>query len=287
MCDVVKMAEITVSAQKSSLADCTERVTLCCRALLDPKVSAMLKPTLLSKGKTAFNAFLKTSKDKEISESKKNEVTAPSVQADDLIHVRQIRSSAVSGGELDLDDGSDLARATGYTDGAEAFVTVRDYDISLEILVINRTPTLLSNLNVELSTMGDMKIVERPQSQNIGPHDQSTIRASIKVSSTETGHIFGTIVYDDSDTQEKVYINLNDIHMDIMDDHIRPENCTDEVFRSKWAEFEWENKGAISTSITELHCFLNHVVNSMRCLTPHDTSEKKGSFLAANLYARR
>ena len=117
MCAVVKMAEITVSAQKSSLADCTERVTLCCRALLDPKVSAMLKPTLLSKGKTAFNAFLKTSKDKEISESKKNEVTAPSVQADDLIHVRQLRSSAVSGGELDLDDGSDLARATEYTDG--------------------------------------------------------------------------------------------------------------------------------------------------------------------------
>jgi len=308
MCAVVKMAEITVSAQKSSLADCTERVTLCCRALLDPKANAMLKPTLLSKGKAAFNAFLKTLKDKEISESKKNEVTAPSVQADDLIHFRQLRSSAVSGGELDLDDGSDLARATGYTDGgallsselshvyqlsgfadpvyAEAFVTVRDYDISLEILVINRTPKLLSNLNVELSTMGDMKIVERPQSQNIGPLDQSTIRASIKVSSTETGHIFGTIVYDDSDTQEKVYINLNDIHMDIMD-YIRPATCTDEVFRSKWAEFEWENKVAISTSITELHCFLNHVVKStnMSCLTPHDTSEK-GSFLAANLYAR-
>ena len=33
MCAVVKMAEITVSAQKSSLTDCTERVTLCCRAL--------------------------------------------------------------------------------------------------------------------------------------------------------------------------------------------------------------------------------------------------------------
>ena len=77
----------------------------------------MLKPTLLSKGKAAFNAFLKTLKDKEISESKKNEVTAPSVQADDLIHFRQLRSSAVSGGELDLDDGSDLTRATEYTDG--------------------------------------------------------------------------------------------------------------------------------------------------------------------------
>jgi vesicle coat complex subunit len=75
--------------------------------------------------------------------------------------------------------------------------------------------------------------------------------------------------------------------MDIMD-YIRPATCTDEVFRSMWAEFEWENKVAISTSITSLVEFLEHVVKStnMRCLTPHDKSEK-GSFLAANLYARR
>jgi len=308
MCAVVKAAETTISAQKSSLADCTERVTLCCRALLDPKAKETLKPTLLTKGKKTFGDFLRILKEKEIKEETKSEDIVPSVQADDLIHFRQLRSTAVSGGDLDLDDGSDLARATGYTDGgsllsnelshvyqlsgfadpvyAEAFVTVHDYDISLEILVINRTPNTLSNLNVELSTMGDMKIVERPQSQTIGPLDQTTIRASIKVSSTETGHIFGTIVYDDSSTSEKVYINLNDIHMDIMD-YIRPATCTDETFRSMWAEFEWENKVAISTTIDGLIEFLNHIVNStnMSCLTPHDTTNK-GSFLAANLYAR-
>jgi len=308
ICAIVKMAETTVSAQKSSLADCKERVTLCCRVLLDPKANALLKPTLLTRGKASFGAFLNSLKEKETAEAKPGAENIPSVQADDLIHFRQLRPSSATAGVLDLDDGSDLARATGYADGgsllsselshvyqlsgfadpvyAEASVTVRDYDISLEILVINRTPNTLSNLNVELSTMGDMKIVERPQSQNIGPLDQATIRASIKVSSTETGHIFGTIVYDDTTTQEKVFINLNDIHMDIMD-YIRPATCTDEIFRSMWAEFEWENKVAISTSITELAEFLDHVVSStnMRCLTPHDKSEK-GSFLAANLYAR-
>merc|ERR1712076_257652 len=190
---------------------------------------------------------------------------------------------AVQGGDVDLDDGADLARATGYADSgsllttelshvyqlsgfadpvyAEAFVTVHDYDIVLEILLINRTPNTLANLTVELSTMGDMKIVERPQAQTLGPLDQITIKASIKVSSTETGHIFGTIVYHDSSTQEKVYINLNDIHMDIMD-YIRPATCSDDMFRSMWAEFEWENKVAISTSITELVDFLDHIVAS-------------------------
>lgn len=309
MCGIVKMAEVTVSAQKSSLADCQERVALCCRALLDPKATALLKTTLLNEGKSSFASFLAHIQEKEGGAKEESKEEVVSAQADDLIHFRQLRSLTAQGGDLDLDDGSDLARATGYADGgsllsnelshvyqlsgfadpvyAEAFVTVHDYDILLEILLINRTPNTLSNLTVELSTMGDMKIVERPQSQTIGPLDQITIRASIKVSSTETGHIFGTIVYEDASTQEKGYINLNDIHMDIMD-YIRPATCTDEVFRSMWAEFEWENKVAISTSITDLIEFLDHIVTStnMSCLTPHDRNEK-GSFLAANLYAKR
>jgi len=311
MCGIVKMAEVTVSAQKSSLADCSERVSLCCRALLDPKAKALLKETLLNEGKTSFASFLSHVQDKAGGEDGKEETKEEqevSAQADDLIHFRQLRSLTAQGGDLDLDDGSDLARATGYSDGssllsnelshvyqlsgfadpvyAEAFVTVHDYDIVLEILVINRTPNTLANLTVELSTMGDMKIVERPQSQTIGPLDQTTLRASIKVSSTETGHIFGTIVYEDASTQEKGYVNLNDIHMDIMD-YIRPATCTDEIFRSMWAEFEWENKVAISTSIRDLIEFLDHIVGktNMSCLTPHDRNEK-GSFLAANLYAK-
>jgi coatomer subunit beta len=314
MCGIVKMAEVTVSAQRSSLSDCQERITLNIRTLLDPKMTDMLKPTLLNAGRESFASFLKILKDKEAKDSNKfkdEEANALSTQADDLIHYRQLKSIAVQGGDLDLDDGSDLARATGYSGGsadarlsselnhvyqlsgfadpvyAEAFVTVHEYDIVLEILVMNRTPNTLANLTVELSTMGDMKIVERPQAHTIAPNDQITIRASIKVSSTETGHIFGTIVYEDTSNGEKHYINLNDIHMDIMD-YIRPATCTDEVFRSMWAEFEWENKVAISTSITSLLDFLNHIVTStnMSCLTPHDKTEK-GSFLAANLYARR
>ena len=312
MCGIIKMAEVSVSSQRTSLSDCQERITLCIRTLLDPKARGILKPTLLKAGRETFAAFLKLLKDNELKDNNQKKAESKdeyTTQADDLIHFRQLHSLAVSAGDVDLDDGADLARATGYDSAdsllatelshvyqlsgfadpvyAEAFVTVHDYDIVLEILVINRTPNTLAGLTVELATMGDMKIVERPQSHTIGPLDQMTIRASIKVSSTETGHIFGTIVYEDTATKEKCYINLNDIHMDIMD-YIRPASCTDEVFRSMWAEFEWENKVAISTSITSLVEFLNHIVTStnMNCLTPHGNAEQ-GSFLAANLYARR
>jgi coatomer subunit beta len=116
MCGIVKMAEVTISAQRSSMADCSERITLNCRALLDPKAQKLLKPIFLSDGKKMFAHFLKTIKDREIKEAAKKREEVLTSQADDLIHFRQLRSMAVQGGDVDLDDGSDLARATGYVD---------------------------------------------------------------------------------------------------------------------------------------------------------------------------
>jgi coatomer subunit beta len=230
-------------------------------------------------------------------------------QADDLISWRQLRPSVVSGVDLELCDEGDLKRATGMSTAndtaglrlshvyqlsgfadpiySEASVTVHDYDIVLDILIVNRTQSTLTNLTVELATMGDLKLVERPQSLTIGPLDQRSIRANIKVSSTETGHIFGTVVYEKSSTAEKAYINLNNIHLDIMD-YIRPATCSDQAFRHMWAEFEWENKVAISTNIQSLQEFLEHIVTStnMSCLTPKSSLGGVSSFLAANLYAK-
>jgi hypothetical protein len=56
------------------------------------------------------------------------------------------------------------------------------------------------------------------------------IRANIKVSSTETGVIFGNIVYEGSGYAERSVVVLADIHIDIMD-YISPASCPDSQFR--------------------------------------------------------
>ena len=80
---------------------------------------------------------------------------------------------------------------------------------------------------------------------------------------------------------------LNDIHIDIMD-YILPATCSDTAFRSMWAEFEWENKVAVNTTITDVRQFLDHIVAStnMKCLTPESALDGECGFLAANLYAK-
>lgn len=59
---------------------------------------------------------------------------------------------------------------------AEAYVTVHQYDIVLDVNVINRTTETLQNLCLELATMGDLKLVERPQNYTLGPGAQKSIR---------------------------------------------------------------------------------------------------------------
>lgn len=90
----------------------------------------------------------------------------------------------------------------------------------------------------------------------------------------------------DTTTSSNVVV-LNTIHIDIMD-YILPANCTDGEFRTMWVEFEWENKVAVNTTITDLHDYLKVLLKStnMKCLTPEKALSGQCGFMAANMYAR-
>lgn len=184
---------------------------------------------------------------------------------------------------------SKVVQLTGFSDAiyAEAYVTAHRYDIVLDVLVINRTSETMQNVTLELATMGDLKLVERPQAHTLAAGAQQYIQANIKVSSTETGAIFGNLVYESTGRSDRTVVVLSDIHIDIMD-YIVPASCPDVQFRSMWAEFEWENKVAVNTTITDPHAFLDHIIacTNMRCLTPPSAMEGDCGFLAANLYAK-
>nr|XP_054775033.1 coatomer subunit beta-like isoform X2 [Lytechinus pictus] len=185
---------------------------------------------------------------------------------------------------------SKVTQLTGFSDPvyAEAYININQYDIVLDVLIVNQTADVLQNCSLELATLGDLKLVEKPQPMTLAPHDFCNIKANIKVASTENGIIFGNIVYDVSGAQsDRSVVVLNDIHIDIMD-YIVPASCTDAEFRTMWAEFEWENKVTVNTNINDLREYLKHLISStnMRCLTPEKGLSGECGFMAANLYAR-
>ncbi|KAL3312750.1 Coatomer subunit beta [Cichlidogyrus casuarinus] len=79
---------------------------------------------------------------------------------------------------------SKVHQLTGFSDPvyAEAYVNVNQFDIVLDILIVNQTEDTLQNVNLELSTMGDLKLVEQPPPITLAPSDFTNIKANIKVS---------------------------------------------------------------------------------------------------------
>ena len=90
-------------------------------------------------------------------------------------------------GRNELDGGGEstlqrIVQLTGFSDPiyAEAVVTVHQYDIVLDVTLVNQTSDTLQNVCIELATLGDLKLVERPQYLTIGALDKQTLRAAIK-----------------------------------------------------------------------------------------------------------
>ncbi|KAJ3382672.1 coatomer subunit beta [Lobulomyces angularis] len=288
--------------------DSHERILTCLRVLSIKKSenSNFMNEIFLEDCRNAYKNLVLTDQLKKDEKLKKDKKIIK-VHADDLIGFRHLKSKRVLGGtdEYDLDLNmatgntekgdkmknklSRVIQLTGYSDPvyAEAYVNVHQYDILLDVLIVNQTNETMQNLTLEFSTLGDLKLVERPTPYTLAPHGFHSIKANIKVSSTETGVIFGNIVYDGSSALDMNCVILNDIHIDIMD-YINPAYCTESQFRNMWMEFEWENKVNVNTNLTNLREYLDHILKctNMACLTPENSLQGDCGILAGNLYAK-
>merc|ERR1712131_545201 len=291
--------------------DDVDRISLCLKVLSE--CSPLMNDIFNKECRRSLSHMLTVRLEEEkLSQKKESEKRNVTVQADDPISFMQLTAKNETTSKEDQFQLSLLAamgtsqrkeaadplasklnkvtQLTGFSDPvyAEAYVHVNQYDIVLDVLVVNQTSDTLQNCTLELATLGDLKLVEKPQPIVLAPNDFANIKANVKVASTENGIIFGNIVYDVSGSQsDRNCVVLNDIKIDIMD-YIQPASCSDQEFREMWAGFEWENKVTVHTNIDNLRDYLHHLVTqtNMKCLTPEKTLTGDCEFLAANLYAK-
>ncbi|KAF3939528.1 hypothetical protein ABW19_dt0208864 [Dactylella cylindrospora] len=286
--------------------DSVDRIMACVKCLAEFEEKKELETVFLDDTRKAFRAMI-SAEEKKRAASDAIEKSKNAIQVDDVISFRQLSKKNAGDSadmiELDLEkatggDGtvedlssklSRVVQLTGFSDPvyAEAYVKVHQFDIVLDVLLVNQTTETLQNLSVEFATLGDLKVVEKPTTQNLAPHSFQSVQATIKVSSTDQGVIFGNVVYDGPSSTETNVVILNDVHVDIMD-YIQPATCTETQFRSMWTEFEWENKVNINSKAPTLREFLNQLMaaSNMNCLTPEASLKGDCQFLSANLYAK-
>lgn len=302
MVSILRVGESTFVAKKMD-EDSADRILACIKFLTDDEDSKLIEQGFLDDTKDAFKSQIESEQlKKSVEEASKFHENAE--QVDDAILFRQFDKNA--GVKADSDDvvlaagsstkGADLTSIlnkilplTGFSDPiyAEAYVKVHQYDVILDVMLVNQTTTTLRNLSVEFATLGDLKVVDKPATVNIGPHGFHKLSVTVKVTSAETGVIFGNIVYDGQHSDDSTIVILNDVHVDIMD-YIKPATCTESTFRKMWNEFEWENKITIKSQMGSLKEYLDVLMagTNMNCLTPGAIVGEECHFLAANLYSR-
>ncbi|KDO67309.1 hypothetical protein CISIN_1g048218mg [Citrus sinensis] len=259
-------------------------------------------------------SFVKMLSEKQLRESEELNAKAQisHAQPDDLIHFDSLKTMK-GRSQLELEDMTPddekletgefikdgdgvnklnrrIHQLTGFSDPvyAEAFVTVHRHDIVLDITIINRTKQTLQNFVMELIIKGGLEIVELkpvedPQNNTLAPESNMEIKVKLMVVSTDTGVICGHVVYGTSNGEKTVV--LSEICFDV-GDYMSPAVCTDEAFRTLWAELEWKRKVDVDTEIQDEKEFLDHIIKltNMKCLTaPLDGN---CGFLTANLYAK-
>ncbi|KAL2019300.1 hypothetical protein VTK56DRAFT_9767 [Thermocarpiscus australiensis] len=287
--------------------DSVDRIMSCVRSLAEFKEHKELEEVFLEDTRKAFRAMVHVEEKKREAKEAFEKAKA-AVQVDDVVGIRQLskKNAGDSADSIELDleraTGGDssatedlsgklsrVVQLTGFSDPvyAEAYVKVHQFDIILDVLLVNQTTDTLQNLTVEFATLGDLKVVERPTSQTLGPHDFHNVQCTVKVSSTDTGVIFGNVVYEGAHSTDTNVVILNDVHVDIMD-YIQPATCSETQFRTMWTEFEWENKVNINSKVKSLREFLDQLMacTNMNCLTPEASLKGDCQFLSANLYAR-
>ena len=168
--------------EKAITRDDADRLQLCLRVLSDR--SPLLRQVFGQDCREALASMLEAQQQVEQDGGQEKKVVA--VQADSPIQFLQLSKldSLVGAGDmLDISltqalgtgkiSKADFASSklnkvtqlTGFSDPvyAEAYVNVNQYDIVLDVLIVNQTRDTLQGCTLELATLGDLKLVEKPQ----------------------------------------------------------------------------------------------------------------------------
>ena len=306
MSSIIRVGQSTY-VQGAIDEDSVDRIMTCFNSLTEFSVETGLQPVFLDDTKKAFSAILKA-EDKARASINAAEKAKNAIQPDDLLNIRQLDArpdtsgvdefaldlnKATEGGEIDVDPITSnlnrIVQLTGFSDSVyvEAYVKINKFDIILDVLLVNQTDETLQNLSVEFATLGDLKLVERPVIQSVGPRSFLSVQATVKVSSAETGVIFGNVIYDGASTAEANIVILSDIQVNLLD-YIKPASCPENTFRSLWTEYEWENTIKVDSKLPTPKAYLDKIMADlhMECLTPLASIVENCGFLSANLYSK-
>ncbi|KAF0990236.1 hypothetical protein HZS_4249, partial [Henneguya salminicola] len=178
---------------------------------------------------------------------------------------------------------------TGLSDPiyAESYIKISNFDIYFDMLIVNQTNDYLENIVLELRTQGECSILNKTPPLVLSKLKFGNIQTCLRVASSDSNIIFGTITYNTGATQrDTISVVLDEIRLDLIE-YIQDWKCLPDDFHKMWMDFEWENKVSVSVKLTDFKELITAVIDKTHMiLVSQDDYQSDCKFMVVNLYCK-
>lgn len=186
-----------------------------------------------------------------------------------------------------------LIQLTGYSDPiyAEAFVCFNKHNIDLEIYLLNRTESVLKNINInfysiltEDTSATNLRLMDKLKTSYIRREESIILHKTLQYNAAKEFKLFAEISYQNNAGIIMGYMKTNEISFNILD-FLEKKKCEGNKFREIWEDCDWENKVKICVK-GDLDCFLKEMESVFSVGTVEELSVRTQRFNTFCFYSR-
>ncbi|OAG31095.1 coatomer, subunit beta [Nematocida displodere] len=165
----------------------------------------------------------------------------------------------------------------------ECTITCNRTEIVLDILLVNQTDTYLENVEFDIVTSSNIKVIAIPSISAIREHSAQTLTATLIMEESDAGYIGGIITAGRIGRDDFFSQNLQEIRFELTD-MLKEKSIEKDAFKDRWGVLLWEN--FYTLSLNGHRHTLNQIAEAITEVTKGtviDTrTREKGAIRASN-----
>jgi len=163
----------------------------------------------------------------------------------------------------------------------ECQITCHRTEIVLDMLLINQTETHLEDVEVDLVSSQNIRVVSAPFLERIRPHSAQTVSAVLVMEEADSGFIGGVIGAGRIGREDYFLQNLQEMKFSLSD-MLKHKEISKKEFRERWSTLVWENFYylPIKTPVSALNDLVKAVENEIKGTVVEVRTKDKGRISA-------
>lgn len=186
-----------------------------------------------------------------------------------------------------------LVQLTGYSDPIYAECTFKftKYNIDLEVFLLNRTDSILKNLNinffssVNLKGLQNLRLLEKVKLPYLMPGENTSIYKSLKYNVNKEFQFFGDISFENNAGTPMATIRTNNIHFNILE-FLEAHKISTRRFRHLWQVCDWENKIKLKTKCKDVLQFIESMKRKLSLSEVRHLRIEHSMYCTFSMYSR-